>query len=226
METEEKLASLESILSQVWEQLANDYIDLDNIYVKKALALFLATLILRNPKMIDEIKDIHQAIVNWFENLPAEEKPPDLIAEFDEYKSASKNSFQEFFVKHIHSDAILIARLLLAKRWSILVSDEPVFITSDNPVAIVNDKHKTYGIKTKGTVIFFPISPTRLLWLDDLYNEPKNQYYPLECQDARSYNMLIWMNAPRYMFSHRNSDEVLAEIMSYVDAYEGEYRQE
>ena len=224
METETKLAGLESILSQVWEQLANDFVDLDNIYIRKALALFLATLVLRNPQKIDEIKKIHQTIVNWVETMPTEELTPELLVEFNRYKSASENNFQEFFVEHIHNDALLITRLFLAKRWSIIFSNEPVFITSDNPVVIVNDKHKPYGIKTEGTVIIFPISPTKLLWLDDLYDEPKDQYYPLKCQDARSYNMLIWMNAPRYMFSHRDCDVVLAEIMSYVDAYENEFR--
>jgi hypothetical protein len=219
METEAKLASLESVLSKIWGKLAEDYVDLGDRHIRKVLALFLATLILRNPKKIDEIKSIHQRMVNWFENLPAEESPPELLAEFNEYKKASENNFKEFFVEHIHNDAILIARLLLAKRWSVIVSNQPVFITSDSPVAMANDKHKTYGIKTEGTVIIFPISPTRLLCLDTLYNEPKNQYYPLEFQDARSYNMLIWINAPRYMFSHRNSDEILVEIMSYVDGF-------
>lgn len=223
METETKLSGFEGVLSQFWGQFANDFIALDNIHIRKAVALFLATLILRNPKMIDEIKKIHQTIVNWVETMSQEELTPELLVEFNQYKSASENDFQEFFVEHIHSDAILIAKLFLVKRWSIIFSNEPVFITSDNPVVIANDKHKPYGIKTEGTVIIFPISPTRLLWLDDLFEQPQNQYYPLKCQDARSLNLLIWLNAPRYMFSHRNSDEVLAEIMSYVDAHEKEF---
>lgn len=222
MKTEIKLSGLEGILSQIWEQFANDFIDLGNINIRRAVALFLATLVLRNPEKIDEIKKIHEKIVNWVETIPPEEFTPELLMEFNQYKNTSENSFQEFFIEHIHNDAMLIAELFLAKRWSIIFSDEPVFITSDSPVVIVNDKHKPYGIKTKGTVIIFPISPTRLLWLDDLYEQPQYQYYPLKYQDSRSYNLLIWLNASRYMFSHRNSDEVLTEIVSYIDDYEKE----
>ncbi len=86
-----------------------------------------------------------------------------LVNDLQEKRRGFFCCFQEFFVEHIHNDAMLITELFLAKRWSITVSDEPVFITSDSPVVIVNDKHKPYGIKTKGTVIIFPISPTRLL---------------------------------------------------------------
>lgn len=59
----------------------------------------------------------------------------------------------------------------------------------------------------------FPISPTRMLHLDHLHDQPANRYYPLK-DDGSAANVLLWRNALEYMFSHRPTDEVCTAIVA------------
>ncbi|MGH6629765.1 MAG: hypothetical protein ACREB3_08545, partial [Burkholderiales bacterium] len=51
-------------------------------------------------------------------------------------------------------------------------------ITTDTPVSIVNRSHETSGLKTPGTVVAIPLSPTRILLMDDRLDQPMGHYYP------------------------------------------------
>jgi hypothetical protein len=83
------------------------------------------------------------------------------------------------FVDRIRQNATHGADILIKKRWSVIFSQQPVFITTDTPVTIVNQHREVFGIGTPGTRILFPLSPTRLLMIDDREDEPDGLYYPL-----------------------------------------------
>jgi hypothetical protein len=59
--------------------------------------------------------------------------------------------------------------------------------------------------------VAFPLSPTRLLCVDNL-RQPENQYYPLSASKSREYNFLTWVNTDQFMISPRHTDEVIYEI--------------
>ena len=107
-----------------------------------------------------------------------------------------------------------MAKRLLEKRWSILLSDRDTFVSSDKPVVLSHPNRERYGYGTKGVMIFFPISPSRLLVMDDLRDEPANQYYGLVPTNAGVVNMTIWRNATRFLITGRPVPEVLLEINS------------
>ncbi len=68
----------------------------------------------------------------------------------------------------------------------------------------------------------FPLSPKRLLVLDDKHSEPANQYYPLQKSAAASFNHAIWRNGSRFMITGRPIFEVLSELSSLGEAGEHE----
>jgi hypothetical protein len=124
------------------------------------------------------------------------------------------------FVRSIRGNGVHLAEAMMKKRWSVILAEEPVFITSDRPVQMFNPKRERFGISTPGTVIIFPLSPTRILLMDDKLNEPIGQYYPMDLAHGPGpWNMGAWTNCERFMISSRNTDEVIAEIMAWADAH-------
>lgn len=62
---------------------------------------------------------------------------------------------------------------------------------------------------TKGTVIGFPISPTRFLVMDDLEHQPDGEYYPLDDREPRRLNTATLLNSNLYLISAKNIDNTM-----------------
>jgi hypothetical protein len=103
--------------------------------------------------------------------------------------------------------------MLLKMRWAVIFSEEPVFITSDNPVTIMHPSLQFRGLKNSETTVAFPLSPTRILIMDNRHGEPDAQYYPLR-QGPGSPNGLIWRNAIECMFAPRHPDIICGEMLA------------
>jgi hypothetical protein len=110
-----------------------------------------------------------------------------------------------------------MAKYLLEKRWTIVVGEIDTFITTDKPVVVSHPAQDRFGYGTPGSVICFPLSPTRLLVLDDLHTEPGNQYYPLDSTNAGAINLMLWQGASRFFVTGRKLEEVLSEICALDD---------
>ena len=233
-ETEDKLGSLESLMGRLWPLFENNLIDFEgDETLKKSLALFISTLYLRHPSNIDNIKRIHGKLVSFYETLPMDEAGNPLLEEviyqdktyqfdnlnYDKYKSANKNELQKMFVNFLNSEATHCTEILLQKRWSIIFSELPLFITTDKPVVVINRERDTFGLKTKGTIIIFPINPRRVLVLDDMYHEPNGRYYPLGKEGPGPINLNLWRNAENFMVSPRHTDQVCAEMLAWTDRF-------
>jgi hypothetical protein len=98
-------------------------------------------------------------------------------------------------------------------RWAVIVSDEPVFIISDNPVMFIHPSLTFRGLNDPDTGVIFPLSPTRILSMDHRCGEPDAQFYPIKHNPA-SVNGLILRNSVDHMFSPRHPDSVCAEILA------------
>jgi hypothetical protein len=144
------------------------------------------------------------------------------MLEFDttgwhEYRNWGKNDHHSFFSDCVQSEATDIAEIFLEKRWSIIVSQDPSFITSDKPLAKENLEKKLFGFGSKGTMVTFPLSPIRLLVMDDRYDQPAGQYYALHSDGPGPFNLGIWRNGCRFMISPRNTDEVISEMLEWAE---------
>ena len=233
---ESKLQDLEYLLAQIWPAFAEEFIDLDAESIRKAVALFVAVLYLRHPSNIEVVTHLHQQLASIFEKAPrgADGAPLINAIEIDgkrlpfdssgwqNYKKWNKTDHHRFFVSVVQSEAIVLATMLLKKRWSVICSGNPVFVTSDNPVSKQHQSRPVFGFGTEGVVVTFPVSPTRLLVMDDLFEQPAGQYYELSNSGPGPYNLLIWRNG-NLMISHRNSDAVMSEMIEWADRHKSEH---
>jgi len=215
---EDKLSDLESMLAPIWPSLAEGYVDLKNQSIRKALSLFVAALCLRHPDTSEQCKDIYRHLMHIYDRAPKDlDGIPDIeyieisgekyrfdTRDWDDYKNWKDNDHHKFFVDSVHSHTIEMATIFLKKRWSIIVSDTPSFITSDKPVSKEHLREEKFGFGTKGTIITFPLSPTRLLIMDDMHEQPSGEYYPISAEGPGIYNFLIWRSASRFMVSPRD----------------------
>lgn len=230
-EVERRLCELESVLRVIWPQIAWDCVPLERTAVRKALALFVATLYLRNPQRIENCRALHERVVNEFDKLPKDHLGRPAIShvirdgttlEFDPAGWETFTAWREsdhrlLFSSMIFREARRIAERLLTKRWTIVACDDPVFVTGDVPVCLFNVERERYGFGTAGTQIGLPLSPVRFLLLGDP-GLPEG-YYAIQPGFAEAMNYLIWTNADRYLLSSQPSDEALAGIMSFADAF-------
>jgi hypothetical protein len=97
-----------------------------------------------------------------------------------EYRAWDDAGHDRFFANLVRAEAMRIAEHLVQKRWSIVLADTDTFITTDKPVGLQHQQREKFGIETQGTIVTFPISPRRILILDDMHSEPANQYYPTD----------------------------------------------
>ncbi len=212
----------------VWPDLAEDYVNLADQPLRQGLSLFVAVMHLRNPEVRSEVEQIHRKLVDVYESAP---KLPDGTPNIDaieisgqpqpfegtdwhEYRSWAKHEHDRFFANVVRSEVTRIANHLLQKRWSVVFATEETFITSDKPVAMHHQGKVRFGFATQGTIVTFPLSPTRMLVLDDMHNEPTNQYYPLKGGSGASFNFTTWRNASRFLITGRSVPDVLEEMLA------------
>lgn len=222
---EKKLASLEGSLAGFWPTLASYFVNLGADSIRKGLALFLSVQFLRHPERRDSMREFHQTLFDVVEKAPLDNNGnPDIshiqigsrvypTDDFDwqSYRDAGTDFDGQIWLDAIERDAMKYAKILMAKRWSIVFIDDPLFVTSDYPLYVPQPEMKRYQIGGNNAIIMFPISPTRILCMDDL-NEPANQYYHLENDQADLYNVFTWVNTESFMISPLEIDDVLSGI--------------
>ncbi len=108
----------------------------------------------------------------------------------------------------------------MKKRWSVVVAEIDTFITTDKPVVKQHKTKSSFGFRTEGVIVSFPLSPTRMLLMDDMHQEPANQYYPLHEGADGAFNFAMWQNGSRFMVTGRAVRDVLSEIVGWADAHE------
>jgi len=232
---EKKLASLEGSVSRFWPTLASDFVNLGADGIRKGIALFLSVQFLRHPDRRDSMRELRQRLIDVIEQEPLDRNGnPDIShiqigsrvypvdnSDWHSYRDAGPELDEQLWLDAIEQDAIKHAKMLMAKRWSIVFIDDPLFVTSDYPLYVPQPEMERYQIGGNNAIIMFPISPTRILCMDDL-NEPANQYYHLESHQADLYNLLTWVNTGSFMISPRDIYDVLAGIDRVRTEFEDE----
>jgi hypothetical protein len=218
---ERKLSELERWFGDpIWHALGSEMLDLSWEPLRKMVSLLVAVMQFRNPSHFDMYKDMHAQFVQLFSGevgLPSAVEVDGKLHEIDvsswpAYRDATEDDLKRGWIDQI-STVAWYAEKLMAMRWSVVCADQPTFITSDNPVTIIHPSLRFRGIGNLETTILFPLSPTRLLNMDNRHHEPGKQYYALN-DDGSSANLMIWRQANEYMFSHRHTDEVCADLIA------------
>ncbi len=221
------LNNLESSLSALWPMLAESEVALDDCHVRRAVALFLAVTYLRHPDIRAQVEIIHSNIVETFDRFPKKENGAPEIESIDingrkyeistedwhQYRTWGQAEHDRFFADVVRSEATRIAEALLSKRWSVVIAEKETFITTDKPVCLQHPTQAKFGIETPGVMITFPLSPRRVLVMDDLHHEPANQYYQLSTGSGAAFNAVLWHGASRFLITGRPVSEVLEEMV-------------
>jgi len=150
---EERLRDLESVLADVWHDLASELVDLHGCeHMRKAVALFIATLHLRHPNAHRMTAQLHSKLVAFLDDCPKDAGGNPLIEEIEhrgkvmpfdssgyhEYKNAGPEEVRRMFIEAIRAQATSLAETLMEKRWSVVFTESPAFVTTDTPVVLVN----------------------------------------------------------------------------------------
>lgn len=203
----------------VWKTLQTEFVDLSWEPLRMMVALLAATLWMRTPQDLAERSQFHAAMVDMLSNFEDEsvilticdhEQQIDW-KEFSAYRSWSEDDLKRNWISEI-AQAGAIADDFKSMRWSVLRSETPAFITSNNPVTVLHPSLEFRGLNDPRTTVRFPISPTHVLHFDHRHSEPANQYYPYP--KPATLNMLMWRNSIEHAFSHRHPEVVVGEMLT------------
>ncbi|SRR6266487_1614892 len=229
-ETERKLASLETTISQLYSRIADGFPDLEQAWgIKKLLSLFFATLLLRHPDELEGTRSTHGELVAWYDTLSKDplgrpivpdyehegKKYPFDASEWEEYRDADDNAMTKMFAEAIEANARSLANEIFKKRWAFLCLEQPRLFTSDFPLVVKHPDREVVGLRTSGVHLFFPVSPTRMLHMSDRENN-SDGFYPFPSERAAELNVFTFGNSKQFILSHEQPDEILHELDIYM----------
>lgn len=217
---EKQLSSLESLIGHtVWNVLATKEVDLSWEPMRKMVSLTVANMYLRSPNTFDKFVEMHTQIRD---SIIANGGVPDEMqirgetflmdqSSWPAFKDGDKNFIKKIWLAEV-GNATALAKDLMKMRWSVLCLEEPLFVTSDNPVTVTHPSLKFRGFQNPESSVSFPLSPTRLLLFDHLYDEPANQYYSCDYEGS-IHNLFAWRGAIQHIFSPNERDTVLSNLL-------------
>lgn len=231
-DVDDKLEEVESLLARVWSQVGSDFVDFRDSALRKGMALFIATMHVRHPDNLQMVKSVHEKFVSSLDKVPKNSAGyPDVdtvlyqgkelevdLSDWGSCSDVDRDGYHRLFTETIREQAGKLAEVLLKKRWSVVLADDECFITSDRPVAVQHPTRKVFGLGTEGVIVSLPLSPTRVLILDDEFEEPGDQYYMLKWENLGGFNYGIWHGGSRFLITGRSVPEVLSEIIGWSDA--------
>jgi hypothetical protein len=223
---DERLRGVEELLARLWPRIAHDHYNMDEGF-RKGISLFIATLFLRHPCMLESHHRVHKSFVDALKTAPIDDRGKHSIgsveingtpylagsSDWESYREATVEDLKATWGDMILGDAGYFARHLLSQPWSIVFSHEPVFVTSDHPVAIFHPDVLSPSLNAPGTITHFPISPTRLLIIGDNRFED-GKVYQLAVGKEAAFNLLLFRSARRYLFTPWDPVRTLQGVVS------------
>lgn len=207
---DDKLGGLESLIGDIWPEVAYSTVDLDNASVRKALSLFVATLWLRNPQRIADTARLEERIRAFLRTVPA--------ARYANLTPLNPEQVKAAFAHQILANGRSVAEALLHKRWTVVVADKPIFATCDVPVRVDGARDALLPPAEPESTVTVPLSPTRCLVIKPPDQLP-NGYYEGNAEFYQAVNYQTWLAADRYLLSQAQSDTVLRDIMAFADQH-------
>jgi hypothetical protein len=234
-EVDERLTDLEGFLATYWPRFANQHCAISDAF-KKTLALFISTSYLRHPRELERQRRLQAA---WnriigdaprdqagnialgtvtFNDQPVPLEPGELQSLADESDEALKKRWGEIIL----SETGRLALHLLERPWAVLFTEKPAFVTTDHPVVLVNQWKNEPDFYSPETVIYLPISPTRLVVIGNRkYN---GMTYPVLRGGEALFNYLIFKSAHRFVFSPWDPISLMRQVIRVGDWIRAEIR--
>ncbi len=226
---DKKLSDLEGMLGKFWPTLTQPRYPLD-LGFRRGISLFIATLYLRHPEQLSRQRRFSASLAKALESGPRdpngrttvggviiEDKDYDVDPdELDRWRTATDNDIRAAWGDLILSDSAVLAQRLIDLPWAALVTDEPAFITTDHPVALHNSTRDDAPILHPDTRIYFPLSPTKLVFINTRKeNDGKAVLIPKH--KAAVFNYCVFRAAYQHVFSAWDSIYVLDQICRFGD---------
>ena len=233
-EGEKMLAEVDGFLSDFWPRIANDFVDWNKHQgIRRGLAWFVGLLLARHPDHFEKAQAVHEHMLKVYESAPKDESDrPNITgiyegdkfheldnSDWEDFKNATKDEVRQSTVEGVKQVTIRLTEDIFDKKWTFIVSPHPVFVTSDRPVHLMHPTRTRFGIRTPGTSIMFPLSPTRMFFAHDEERGEPNNYAHLRKEDVTGMNMLTWVNAKRFLISSYEPTRLLAQMVNEADRF-------
>ena len=209
VDTESDLSVGEGLFARVWPDIFERI--KFNPKTKRNLSRFIAQSVLRRPSHNQTIRDDFHRLKTGLED---QELGPDDEFVVNLGEGDQTTTMREFFNLDQDTDDFLqfcflggmrrsledIADIFASRTWGVIVSPEPVFVTGDFPIGLFRGtcERPTFAYGTKGTEVVYPLSPTKLLMMNDDFRED-GLIYPLE--DVGTLNYGVCGASERFVFS-------------------------
>ncbi len=217
--TENKLGEgIENVFARFWPGMVDRA---ENIRTRKNVARFIELMFVRNPKRKRWLKKVASRL----QNLASQMQPDEIIEILGQNKIVQlraaeiadtfhAENAQSAFVNLMPNIAEEISEILVSRRWGNVFYENPVFVTSDCQVVLYSgtSTKASFGFATPGTMIFFPVSPTRMVVIDDSW-QYDFAHYKLTNPDA--FNRIITEEAVRFVYADKESHELSQKIGSW-----------
>lgn len=187
METE--LGHAETRAGELWPTVLGSQDCLLDTAVRGFLAEFVALLHLRNIWIYDTMNKAVSLVRKLY---PRKESGTEAVDGEDPVNFA-----KGAFVETIRSSLERVTNRLRKKRWVILDYDQEVVVTGDRPVLFCVGGRLVGGPFQKETVTLFPLSPNRLLYMDDRETHLGNVCVPGPPEVPSMMNALLGSHALR-----------------------------
>jgi len=220
LDHEGDLAKIEGLHASVWPGIFERIASLET---KRNLASFIALLYLRHPDMRQMLGAINNRFSELVDGLPSEQE---ILFENRQGKRVSTagdvrkgiykhdGDLQVAFIRQMRSGVKFLAKVLADRKWGILKSEGPIFLTGDRPIVLCRGSctKERFGLRTPGTQITFPVSPRHMLVIQDDW-EADRLIYPLF--NVKNLNDGVIQVAERFVFGFR-ADSKLPEIIKGI----------
>jgi hypothetical protein len=230
IEVEEGLSKIENVVIPLLRKLrSNDPLSSSEW---ADIAIYIAIQYGRTPTARKRMDDVYTIIVtnevkfHLAETLNAPDGYMNLSVEFEsehpDIKFPSREALGEMILKpgpigEMHADngtfvkmffemSEEIAAGLLSRRWQLLQAPRgSSFITSDNPVALLNrgplPPNRNLAILVEGVEIYMPIDSTNCLAIDSRPNNGEFMKHKVNKRNVRAINHLVFSQAGKFVIS-------------------------
>ncbi|MEH1939263.1 MAG: DUF4238 domain-containing protein [Nostoc sp.] len=218
---EKTLAKIEGWSKSCIEAFSKGQTIHTNPQSKYIAAVFFATLLMRNPHMLEvqengfrDLKDLREnsnysSLESKISDFIIDEENGESLREIsDWFSQLDQEGKHIFFVRSIIDTATTLAQSLLKKKWCLLRSVDGYFVTSDNPITVFHPKASPYGICTDGVHIHIAITPRILLLLGGEVSLDENQVYDVPLELVEHMNYLTIAKAERFIISSFTFDDL------------------
>jgi hypothetical protein len=230
LKTEDDLEDIENTYADVWPDIVDRAQDFQT---RHNIARFIALMFVRHPQHRETVRLINEGFRKAVQDVSPDEEVEIVaegrasriwVREILEKTRDEATNIASGFLNVMRSSVEDIAAALVARRWGVVVSEQPAFVTSDYPVVLNRGscQRRAFGFGTPGTQILFPCSPTQLLVVSEDW---PHEFAHYKLTNADVFNRMMADGAVRFIYSSKADLELAQKIKQwrlYRDRTRGE----